>query len=109
MAPVVEASGTQTMTPGTEHTLATSATAKTRQVVVDLINLVQGESVVVYIKRKCLSTGVVRIMHEVEFTHAQGAPIKFSPPYASPHGIEVSMMQVGGTGRNIDWSVETLD
>lgn len=109
MAPAVESSGTQTATVGTEHSLASPTTAKTRQLVVDLTNLANGDAVELRIKRKVLSTGTVRTWQMASFAHAQSSPVVLSIPCPSPHGAEFTLKQTTGTGRSFDWSVETLD
>lgn len=109
MAVVVESSGTQTAVIGTEHSLASPTTAKTRQLVVDLSNLANGDTVELRIKRKALSTGAIRTWQLASFAHAQAAPVVLSVPIPSPHGAEFTLKQTTGTARNFDWSVETLD
>jgi len=109
MAPVVESSGTQTAVVGTEHTLASPTTAKTRQLVVDLANLANGDTVELRIKRKVLSAGTVRTWQTAIFAHAQSTPVVLSIPCPSPYGADFTLKQTAGTARNFDWSVETLD
>lgn len=109
MAVVVESSGTQAAVIGTEHTLASPTTTKTRQLVVDLSNLANGDVVELRIKRKVLSTGTERTWQAAIFAHAQPAPAVLSVPCPSPYGATFTLKQSAGTGRNFDWSVETLD
>lgn len=109
MAVAVESSGTQTAVIGTEHTLASPTTAKTRQLVVDLTNLANGDTVELRVQRKVLSTGTVRTWQTAVFSHAQASPVVLSVPCPSPHGATFTLRQTAGTARSYDWSVETLD
>jgi len=70
MAVVVESSGTQTAVIGTEHTLASPTTAKTRQLVVDLSNLANGDVVELKVRRKVLAAGAERTWQTAVFAHA---------------------------------------
>ncbi len=109
MAVAVEASGTQTATIGTEHVLASPTTAKTRQLVVDLVNMQNGDVVVLRMKRTVLAAGTVREWQYATFAHAQSSPVVLSIPMPSPHGASFTLTQTAGTARAFPWSVETLD
>lgn len=109
MAVAVETSGTQTAVVGTEHTLAAPTTAKTRQLVVDLTNLANGDTVELRVKRKVLTAGSVVPWQTAVFSHAQSDPGVLSVPCPSPFGATFTLKQTAGTGRSFDWSVETLD
>ncbi len=108
MAVAVESSGTQTAVIGTEHTLAAPTTAGVRQLVVDLINLANGETVELRVSRPALSAGTVRTWQTAVFSHAQSDPIVISVPIPSPLGATFTLKQTVGTGRAFPFSVETL-
>ena len=109
MAPAVESSGSQTAVIGTEHTLASPTTAKTRQLVVDLVNLVNGDVVELRVKRMCLAAGTVREWMCATYANVQAGPMVLSIPCPSPHGATFTLKQTVGTGRVFPWSVETID
>jgi hypothetical protein len=105
---VVESSGTQAATVGTEHSLAAPTSAKTRVLLVDLGALLNDEEVELRAKRKILSGGTVRT-DTYTFRHVQATPLKESPPYVCPQGVEFTLKQTAGTARSFDWAVITLD
>lgn len=104
----VESSGTQVATIGTEHSLAAPTTAATRQLVVDLVNLTAGDVVELRIKRKGLSAGTVRTLYSATYAGPVADSVMVSVPVASPFGATFTLKQTAGTGRSVDWSVETL-
>ena len=108
MAVAVESSGTQTATIGTEHSLAAPTSAGVRQLVVDLVNLVNGETVELRVKRPALSGGAIGTWQTAVYTHAQPEPIVISVPMPSAVGGTFTLKQTVGTGRNFPWAVETL-
>lgn len=109
MALVVESSGTQTATIGTEHTLAAPTTNKTRVLRVDLGPMVAGDVVELRIKTAVLAAGTVREQHCLTYTHALGQPIVESVPISSNQGVTFTLKQTAGVGRAFPWAVLTLD
>jgi hypothetical protein len=105
---VVESSGTQAATVGTEHSLAAPTSAKTRVLIVDLGALLNDEEVELRVKRAVLLSGTVRT-DIYTFRHIQASPIKESQPYVCPQGAEFTLKQTTGTGRSFPWAVITLD
>ncbi len=101
--------GTQTATPGTEHTLVTDTTGKTYVLLVDTANLVNDETVTLRIKTKVLSAGVEGLAYVATYKHAQNEAIKISPPVPALHSFKATLEQNGGTGRAFDWEVLSLD
>ncbi len=104
----VAASGTQTATVGTDHTLASPTTAGVYQFVVDAANLVAGDILELRIESKVLTGGTVRKAFTTHYGDAQSDPIKISPPVTVPFGANFILNQVAGTGRAFDWSVIQL-
>jgi|SRR3990172_5982637 len=113
MAIANESSGTQAATLTTEHELAAPTTAKTRVLAVDLANLVNGEKLTLRIKSKVLTGGTVRTAYKAVYKHSQGSAgspqIVYSDPIPQVFGGSFTLRQDGGTGRNFDWAVITLD
>jgi len=107
--PVVESSGTQSATIGTEHSLATPTTNKTRILRVDCVNLAAADLVILRAKTKILTGGTIRAQHTVAYYNAQTAPIMESPVVAGPFGATFTLQQVTAVGRSFDWAVITLD
>ncbi len=105
------ASGTQTATIGTEHTLATLTTGKTFQLLVDTINLSTLDTVELRVKMKVLTGGVSRVAYYEQFSGAQSIDdiIKISMPAAALFEAVFTLKQTAGTGRAFDWNVLSLD
>ena len=101
----LEASGTQTATVGTEHTLATLTTAKTFQLYVDLANLASGDVVELRVYLKVLSGGTSREAQYAVYSGVQGQPIVWSIPVMSDIEVKFTLYQTAGTGRSFPWKV----
>lgn len=106
--PTVEASGTQTATVPTEHTLATITTSDVLILVVDTSNMVNGDAVELRVKRKVLSSGSEALAWFARYKHVQGDPVKVSIPIPSPHEAVFTLNQTDGSSRNFPWSVESI-
>lgn len=107
MAWSVNASGTQSATVGTEHTLATATSAtKTYVLYVDTANLVAGEVVVFRVKTTVLSAGTERTVYSFTVADAQDDPIVFSVPTpGTGENLVFTLEQENGTSRNFPWKV----
>lgn len=108
MAVSVVTSGTQTATPGTEHTLHTTATAGVYALAVDTTNLAGTETVELRAYLKVISGGSYRQAHVVTVYTGDASPAAFSLPFISPVDIKFTLKQVGGSSRNFDWGVWTV-
>lgn len=97
-------SGTTT-TNGTEQTLATDTTNKVYVLAIDTANMVNGDVIEIKIKTKVLSGGTERIAYYTVYAHAQGEPIKYSPPVPANISYKVTLKRVSGTDRAYDWAV----
>lgn len=108
--PTLEASGTQSATVTTEHTLATLTGNKVYVLVVDTINMVGGDSLELRVKTKVLSGGTTRVMQKATYKHAQPADniIKMSVPVPSDQEFVATLKQVTGTSRNYPWKVLSI-
>lgn len=107
--PTTAASGTQTATINTEHSLSTQTTAATYVFMTNLTNMVNGDIVELRIKTKVLTGDTAEVIYHAMFTHDQGAEaIVASPPVVSMFSIEATLKQTAGTGRAFPWSLVTL-
>lgn len=113
MAPAVEASGTQTATISTEHTLnADWTTAKTRVVTINLGNMALGDTVEIRLYNKVLTgdtVGSTVLQDLATFQHVQSQPVLQIPPIVVAYGGRVTLKQTAGTGRNFPFNITTLD
>ncbi len=109
MAIAVVASGTQTATLTTEHTLDTDTTGKTYVLVVDTALLVNDETLTLKLYTKVLSGGTERLAYVANFKHIQSEPAKYSVPVPANISLKATLEQNGGTGRAFPWSLLSLD
>ncbi len=104
----LESSGTQSATIGTEHTLATLTGAKVYVLVVDTVNLANGDELLLRVKTMLLSAGTSREAYSAGYAHTQGQPIKLSIPVPSDQEYIATLEQTAGTGRSFDWKVLSI-
>jgi hypothetical protein len=105
-----EASGSQTATIGTEHTLATIVTQKTFIAYVDCNGLAASEYVELKVKRDARSADATRTLHTrvVSWLEAAMTPIIKLPADSGGGGeYVVTLRQLNGTGRAFPWAIET--
>ena len=103
----LEASGTQTATLTTEHTLTTETGSAMFQAFVDCAALVSDEIVTVRVKSKCLTGGTLRTLQSITY-NAQDAsvnPLMVLVPLLSDIEYVVTLEQNNGTGRAFPWKV----
>lgn len=118
----VKASGTQSATLNTEHTLNGSAFTDSGVYVlmVDTRNMVNGDELELRAYVKTL-TGDANGFLAYSPTYAQqqgdgaapgssgsGDSVKISVPIPSPYSITFTLKQTAGTGRDFPWRVDTL-
>lgn len=108
MANTVAASGTQTATVNTEHTLSTQTTAATMVLKVDTANMVNGDTLELRIKGTVLSGGTDRVVYYGIFQNVQAEPLKISVPYPITQNAVFTLKQTAGTSRDFPWAVEQL-
>lgn len=103
--------GTQTATIDTEHTLATVTTAGSYELLVDLTNLAADDVVLLRAYVKVLTGGSYRLVDRAAF----GGPVTPTNkvaryyPIGVVYGVQYTLEQTDGTGRNFDWAVVRLD
>lgn len=108
MAVTVESSTTQAATVGTEHVLHVATAAKVYVLLVDTVNLADGDTLELRVKTKVITPGPVGVAYLGTYAHAQEEPIKLSVPIAAPLGAEFTLKQRDGTGRSFDWAVVSV-
>jgi len=106
---IVEASGTQTAVVGTEHTLASPTTAKTRALLVDVAAQLAGDTVELRFFGPVLADGTSRLILMSTFSGVVGAAHTQSLPIIMPQGGTVTLKQTTGTARAYPWMIVTLD
>jgi hypothetical protein len=106
---LVETSGTQTAVVGTEHTLASPTTAKTRALLVDVAAMVAGDTVELRFFGPVLADGTSRLILMSTSRGVVGDPHTQSPPILMPQGGTVTLKQTAGTARAYPWTIITLD
>ena len=109
MAVTVEASGTQTATVTTEHTLATETEGKVYMLLVDTKNMVLIDELELRIKLKVLTGSTSALVYLATYTQPQAEIVKVSIPVPSP-GFETifTLKQTAGTSRTFEWSVVSI-
>ena len=105
--PVVEQSGTLA-TSAVEQTLATELDNRSYVLVVDLNAMVDGDTMILRLKREALSGGTQRAVVETVYSGVQAVKIKQSDPVSGPYGIVATLEQPDGASRSIPWSLESL-
>lgn len=99
------ASGTQTASIATEHSLTTQSTARRFQLMVNLSNLVKGDVVIIRVKVKVLSSGSAAEIVYGPFADVVATPIVVTPIIPSLYSYEATLQQTAGTGRNFEWNL----
>ena len=103
------ASGSQTATLTTEHTLHTNTDAGTYVLYVDAENLAAGETLELKIYTKVQSVGTTRIVFSGVYKGENLIePVIASVPVASINEYKATLEQNGGTGRAYPWEVVSL-
>lgn len=106
MALATAASGTQTATINTEHSLSTQTTAAFYVLMVNVTNLANGDTLELRLKTKVLTGDTAEEIYYATYQHDQGAQaIIASPPVASMFSVEATLKQTAGTGRSFGWSL----
>lgn len=103
------ASGSQTATLDTEHTLATITTAGSYVLTVDTANLANGETLTLRAYTKVRAADTSRLYCSASYRHAQGEPNKASIPIPVIAEVIFTLEQSGGTGRAYPWNALQAD
>lgn len=111
MAVTAQATGTQTATLGTEHTLADVSIAGTFTLHVDANTMVAGDSLELRVYQMVLTGGTRRVAYFQSYFDAQSADdqIKISVPVSNEltdlGAIRFTLKQITGTGRAFPWKI----
>lgn len=110
----VAASGSQSATLATDHTLTTTtapAGGAIYQLRVDAANLANSETLALTLRTAPRTGDTIRTLYATRVTNMQAAPLKDSPAVAVPAGVDVVavLRQEGGTGRAYPWALYRLD
>jgi hypothetical protein len=101
----VDASGSQTATISTEHTLDTPTTNATYVFWVDTVNLALGDT----LELRCyymIDGTNYRQVWKGSYSNVQASPGKLSPPImGAGNQMRFTLRQTTGTGRAFPWSV----
>lgn len=112
--PTLQASGTQTATIGTEHTLADISAAGTFCLSVSTKNLTDGDLLELRVYIIMLTGGSREVRYKYSYADAQTPDdqIKTFPPVENDltdtGSVRFTLKQTLGTGRNFDWKVVAL-
>jgi hypothetical protein len=102
----LSASGTQTATIGTEHTLATDTNNGTFYFEVDTNALALGDMLELRLYVMTLSGGTLRQVWKATYgPTVDFIPIAASPPQPSDVSCRVTLKQSVGTGRSFPWKL----
>lgn len=106
MTASVNASGSQTCTVTTEHTIVSAnTTANTYQMMFDFTNAVNGDEFEIRYKSKCRSADS-EVQEQVwTIANAQTNICHRFPPILMPTQFSVSIKQTLGTSRAIPWAL----
>lgn len=111
MAVTAHATGTQTATINTEHSLTTVAVAGTFILEVDLNAMAVGDSLELRVKKKILTGGTARVYIYARFDSMPTTDdvIKSSIPISNDlveaGALDFTLKQIAGTGRAYPWKV----
>jgi hypothetical protein len=108
MAVTSKASGSQTATISTEHTLTTQTDAGVYVLVVDCNAMANGDELELRIKTKDKAGGASRLAYIATYAHVQAEPHKYSVPVPIDTEIVCTLKQIAGTGRTFDWNLLSL-
>lgn len=104
---IVDASGTQAATIGTEHILDNPTTSATYEFSVDTSNMVNGDLLELRVYDKVDGTNFQQVWKGT-YQHVQINNGKVSPAKAVTAGAKFTLKQTAGTGRNFAWSVRRI-
>ena len=102
--PTVDSSGTLTA-DGTEQNIANLTANKYYSAHINLTNMGSGDTTVLRLYIKVLSTGSADLFWSDTYTDAQTNKIIFVPPQPATQVWKLTLQQTAGTNRDYDWSV----
>lgn len=105
MALVAAASGSQTATISTEHSLTQQTGIGIYVLLVDTSAMVSGDTLSLKIKTKRSTGDTSRVAYVYTFTDAQTEPNKYSVPVPADTEIICTLTQSAGVGRVFPWKL----
>lgn len=111
MAISEHASGSQTCTISTEHTLNTTTPETTDgvfQFFIDTANMVAGDVLEIRLKEKCRTGDTIRQIRMNTLAGVQSDPLWVSESFLLLHGWDFTIKQTAGTGRAFPWSIRKV-
>lgn len=109
MAITEHASGSQTATLDTEHTLTGAESGDgILQVFIDANAMVTGDVTIIRIKEKARAADTQRVVYRATLNGVQSEPLWASPALIVMHDWDVSLEQTDGTGRAYPWSIRLV-
>ena len=111
MAISEHATGSQTATISTEHTLNSTSPETTDgvyQLFIDVANMVAGDVLEIRIKEKCRTGDTIRQLLLSTLAGAQSDPLWASPAFVLLNGWDMTIKQTAGTGRAFPWSIRKI-
>lgn len=109
MAISIVGSATQTCTLDTVHTLDTETTAGVYVATWNLLNMVKGDIVRLWVETKCLTGDTAATVFEGVYANDLLANcIIQSPPIVSNFQLIMKIEQTDGTGRDVPWSLTLI-
>lgn len=111
MAISEHATGSQTATISTEHTLNSTTPETTDgvfQLFIDTANMVAADVLEIRIKEKCRTGDTIRQVLLSTLAGAQSDPLWVSPSLILMNGWDMTIKQTAGTGRAFPWSIRKI-
>lgn len=111
MAISEHATGSQTATISTEHTLNGTSPETTDgiyQLVIDTANMAAGDTTEIRIKEKARTGDTQRQIFVSTLSGAQSDPLWVSPTFVLMNGWDMTLKQTAGTGRAYPWSIRKV-
>lgn len=107
--PTLNTSGTLSAT-ASENTLATLTTNNTFVLVFDLLNMANGDTIIVRIKTKVLSGGTTATIYSAMYANDQGSvTVQQSVPVPSDQEFVATIERTTGANFNIPWKILELE
>lgn len=105
MGLVAAASGTQSATIGSEHSLTQQTGIGVYVLEVDTANMQTGDTLVLRLKTKVLSGSESRSTYELTLADGQSVPNVRSDAIPVDQEIIATLLQSAGTGRDFPWKL----
>jgi hypothetical protein len=108
MAISSKASGNQSLTLSTPVTLLSTTDPGVYQLWINLANAANGDEFVIAFLGKANASDSETQIQAWTLANAQTSPLRFFPAIASVAEYKVTLTQVAGTGRSVQWGVTQI-